>query len=187
MPSVASNRLQESILAQLASFENGVDAMQEILTQNLQNFARAINKENMYAMEDFSWHNPAYAVEYGEWAIKLIDTLSDNKYLISYCRGFLRDIYKFLINAEVHMYRFEDAAKHFEELKERMEKHYEFYQSVLADETEKEKYSDRQIGFMEAYTKEFIAEKQNDIINYILGCWPGEQAEKFSEVIGCNK
>ncbi len=187
LPSVASNRLQESILAQLESFENGVDAMQEILTHNLQNFARAINKENMYAMEDFSWHNPAYAVGYGEWAIKLIDTLSDNKYLISYCRGFLRDIYKYLINAEVHMYRFEDAAKHFEELKERMENHYEFYQSVLADETEKAKYSDRQIGFMEAYTKEFIAEKQNDIINYILGCWPGEQAEKFSEAIGCNQ
>lgn len=57
LPSVASNRLQESILAQLAGFENGADAMQEILTHNLQSFARAINKENMYAMETFSWHN----------------------------------------------------------------------------------------------------------------------------------
>lgn len=187
LPSVASNRLQESILAQLASFENGVDAMQEVLTCNLQNFTRAINKENMYAMEDFSWHNPLYAVEYGNWAIKLIDALSENKYLIPYCRGFLRDIYKFLINAEVHMNRFEDAAKHFEELKERMNMHYQFNQTVLADEKEKAKYSDRQVGYMEAYTEEFISEKQNDIMNFIMGCWPGEQAQKFAEAVGSYK
>lgn len=35
LPSVASNRLQESILAQLADFENGIDAMEEAVTKNL--------------------------------------------------------------------------------------------------------------------------------------------------------
>ncbi len=187
LPSVASNRVQESILAQLASFENGVDAMNKVLMKNLQNFVRAINKENMYAMEDFSWHNPERAVEFGTWAIKLIDVFGEQKELKSYCRGFLRDIYRFIINAEVHMYRFEDAAKHFEELKVQMRKQYEYHQEVLSSEEERAKYSDRQIGFMEDYTEEFIVAKQQEIIDMIMGCWPGEQAEKFAEAIGYEK
>ncbi len=80
--------------------------------------------------------------------------------LKSYCRGFLRDIYKYLINAEVILGRFENAAKYFEELKEQMQKQYEYHQSILSDEAEKAKFNDRQIGYMEAYTQEFIKEKQ---------------------------
>ena len=118
LPSVSSNRLQESILAQLEAFENGIDAMDEAVTKNLQNFVRAINKENLYAMETFSWQKPLRAVEFGQWAIRLIEVFGENKYLKSYCRGFLRDIYKYLINAEVILGRFENAAKYFEELKE---------------------------------------------------------------------
>ena len=51
----------------------------------------------------------------------------------------------------------------------------------------KAKFNDRQIGYMEAYTQEFIKEKQQDVVNYILGCWPGKMAEKFAEAIGYSK
>lgn len=187
LSSVSSNRLQESILAQLEAFENGIDAMDEAVTKNLQNFVRAINKENLYAMETFSWQKPLRAVEFGQWAIRLIEVFGENKYLKSYCRGFLRDIYKYLINAEVILGRFENAAKYFEELKEQMQKQYEYHQSILSDEAEKAKFNDRQIGYMEAYTQEFIKEKQQDVVNYILGCWPGKMAEKFAEAIGYSK
>ena len=134
LPSVASNRLQESILAQLEDFENGIDAMDETVTKNLQNFARAINKENMYAMESFSWNKPLRAVEFGEWAIRLMNVFGENIYLKSYCRGFLRDIYKYLINAEVNLNRFDDATKHFEELKRQMKMQYKYHQGVLSNE-----------------------------------------------------
>ena len=187
LPSVSSNRLQESILAQLEAFENGIDAMDEAVTKNLHNIVRAINKENLYAMETFSWQKPLRAVEFGQWAIRLIEVFGENKYLKSYCRGFLRDIYKYLINAEVILGRFENAAKYFEELKEQMQKQYEYHQSILSDEAEKAKFNDRQIGYMEAYTQEFIKEKQQDVVNYILGCWPGKMAEKFAEAIGYSK
>ena len=40
---------------------------------------------------------------------------------------------------------------------------------------------------MEAYTQEFIKEKQQDVVNYILRCWPGKTAEKFAEAIGYSK
>lgn len=53
LPSVSSNRLQESILAQLEAFENGIDAMDEAVTKNLQNFVRAINKEKFVRNGDF--------------------------------------------------------------------------------------------------------------------------------------
>ena len=75
----------------------------------------------------------------------------------------------------------------FEELKEQMQKQYEYHQSILSDEAEKAKFNDRQIGYMEAYTQEFIKEKQQDVVNYILGCWPGKMAEKFAEAIGYSK
>ena len=77
--------------------------------------------------------------------------------------------------------------KYFEELKEQMQKQYEYHQSILSDEAEKAKFNDRQIGYMEAYTQEFIKEKQQDVVNYILGCWPGKMAEKFAEAIGYSK
>ena len=76
---------------------------------------------------------------------------------------------------------------YFEELKEQMQKQYEYHQSILSDEAEKAKFNDRQIGYMEAYTQEFIKEKQQDVVNYILGCWPGKMAEKFAEAIGYSK
>ena len=68
-----------------------------------------------------------------------------------------------------------------------MQKQYEYHQSILSDETEKAKFNDRQIGYMEAYTQEFIKEKQQDVVNYILRCWPGKTAEKFAEAIGYSK
>ena len=45
LPSVSSNRLQESILAQLEAFENGIDAMDEAVTKNLQNFVRELTRK----------------------------------------------------------------------------------------------------------------------------------------------
>jgi len=138
-------------------------------------------------MEDFSWHNPLRAVGFGNCAIKLIEVFNENKELKPYCRGFLRDIYKYLINAEVHMYTFDDASKHFEEFKGQMNNHYEYYQEMLSSEGEKSKYYDIQISFMEEYTKDYIAAKQEDITNFILGNWSGEQAEKFAEARGYNK
>lgn len=47
LPTIKSNRLQESILAQITLFENGFEEMSKVLTVNLQNFVRAINKENL--------------------------------------------------------------------------------------------------------------------------------------------
>lgn len=68
-----------------------------------------------------------------------------------------------------------------------MQKQYEYHQNILSDETEKVKFNDRQIGYMEAYTQEFIEEKQQDVVDYIFGCWSGQQAEKLAEVIGYSK
>ena len=62
LPTIESNRLQESIMAQLALFENGLDAMSEVLTMNLQNFVRDVNKENLYAVQSYAWGKPRFRV-----------------------------------------------------------------------------------------------------------------------------
>jgi len=53
-------------MAQIADFEGGVDEMKKVVCENLQNFVRAINKENLYAMESLAWEVSAdEAVAYG--------------------------------------------------------------------------------------------------------------------------
>lgn len=86
--SVKENRLQESILAQVASFEHGVEGMKAVMRGNLQNMVRVINKEILYAMEDISWADtPENAVEFATWGLGLIERFCKKKELIPYCRG----------------------------------------------------------------------------------------------------
>ena len=175
LPSISSNRLQESILAQLASFENGLEGMKEVLRNNLQNFTRALNKEILYATEDLAWYdNPQYCVDFANWGLEVIHTLSKNKDLIAYTRGFTRDIYKYLLHADLRMDAFDTAAQHWKDLQEAMQSHYNFYQLLLKDSTEMVKYNDRQLQYIEAYTPEFIELKKQGILE-ALRSWHGEE------------
>lgn len=175
LPSISSNRLQESILAQLASFESGLEGMKEVLRNNLQNFTRALNKEILYATEDFAWYDdPQNCVEFANWGLEVIQVLSKNKDLIAYTRGFTRDIYKYLLHADLRMNDFESAAQHWNSLQESMQSHYNFYRELLADTSEMAKYNDRQLQYIEAYTPEFIEQKKQSILG-ALRSWHGEE------------
>lgn len=73
LPSVKENRLQESILAQVASFEQGIDGMKLVLRNNLQNMTRVLNKEILYAVEDMSWNDtPENAIEFATWGLAVM-------------------------------------------------------------------------------------------------------------------
>ncbi len=175
LPSVSSNRLQESILAQLTSAEHGTDAMKAVMTKNLQDFTCALNKEILYAMEDFAWHSdPLEAVAYGEWGIRLIHSLSENTMLLTSCRGFTRDMYKYILHADLRADQPQRAAEHFEELKQEMQKHYQYYQEVLQSEELSAQYNDRQLQSMRLYTQEFIEQKQAEILR-LLSKWHGKE------------
>lgn len=175
LPSISSNRLQESILAQLASFESGLEGMKEVLRNNLQNFTRALNKEILYATEDFAWYDdPQNCVEFANWGLEVIQVLSKNKDLIAYTRGFTRDIYKYLLHADLRMNDFESAAQHWNSLQESMQSHYNFYRELLADTSEMAKYNDSQLQYIEAYTPEFIEQKKQSILG-ALRSWHGEE------------
>ena len=148
-------------MAQIADFEGGVDEMKKVVCENLQNFVRAINKENLYAMESLAWEVSAdEAVAYGGWSIDIMDVFSRKKELLPYCRGFFRDIYMYMIHADLREENYEQAALHWNELKEGMQKHYGYYQMVLGDEGEEVKFPKRQLGNMRAYTKEYMEEKK---------------------------
>ena len=183
LPTIGSNRLQESIMAQLALFENGFDAMDEVLTMNLQNFVRAVNKENLYAVQSYAWGEPEKAIEHGKWALSVIETFCQKKEMKSYCRGFLRDIYKFIIFAEIRLDNIDKAKKHFDELKDQMESMYQYHQEVLSSESERTKYNERAIGYMEAYTREFMAQQLQEIIDFVIGCNMDNNGEKFAKIL----
>lgn len=175
LPSISSNRLQESILAQLATFENGLDGMKEVLRSNLQNFTRALNKEILYALEDYAWYDdPQNAVDFANWGLEVIHTLSKNKDLISYTRGFTRDMYKYLLHAALRMEAYDMAAQYWKDLAGEMQSHYDFYQTLFSEPSEMAKYNDRQLRYMEAYTPEFIEQKKESILS-ALRSWHGEE------------
>lgn len=174
LPSVASNRLQESILAQLASFEHGIDALKEVLRKNLQNFTRALNKEICYAIEDFRWYAPPEeAIAFGKWGLRIINVLSENPDMISYCLGFTRDCHKYLISAYLLKEDYEGAANQFAELKQDMNRHFEYYQMVLQTEEERKKFDTDVLHYMNTYTKEYIEKTQAEILNQ-LKSWHGD-------------
>lgn len=179
LPSVSSNRLRESILAQLASIEKGVEAEKEVLRNNLMNFCCAINKEFVYAMEDFRRHLPyEEAVTFGKWCIKIMDSFCENPDMISSCRGFTRDMYKYMIGACLGAEKYDEAASLYHELEQKMKLHFHHYQVILADENEQKKYSANILRYINAYTEEFIAKKKEEIL-FQLKEWYGE--EVFSE------
>ncbi len=184
LPSVKENRLQESILAQMASFEHGLEGMKNVLIDNLQTFVRAINKELLYAVKDMSWNDtPENTVDFGNWALGLMGHFCKKKELIPYCRGFYRDIYLSMLHADFRMNNFELAAVHWQELCQGMEMHYQYYQEVLADEKLLNRFTERQQNYMRAYTKEFIFEKQQAIKDRLLE-WNGDEASRqFADVI----
>lgn len=179
LPSVASNRLQESILAELAFFENGIEAEKEVVRSNLQNFTRAINKEFTYAMETSYWYAPwEDTVAFGKWGLHVINALAENPDMLSFCRGFTRECYLYLIGAYIKGGKYEEAAESFRELKKCIEHHYYHYQKVLADENERKKYTagndSSNLQFMKDYTLEFIQEKQTEILQ-LLKSWNNEE------------
>lgn len=185
LPSISSNRLQESLMAQLASFENGTDSMKEVLRDNLQNYTRALNKEILYAVQDFSWNtSPESCIEFSTWGLNVIRALSGNKDLIPYTRGFTRDIYRQLIHADLRMGDLDLAAKHWTELEDAMQFHYDFYQELLASPSEMNKYKAKQLQYIEAYTPEFIQQKKLSILG-ALRSWHGE--EKVNQFLALAK
>lgn len=175
LPSVANNRCQESILAQIASFEHGVEEMKRVMIGNLQNYTRVINKEILYAMEDISWHDdPKEAVAFGEWGLQVMEVLSRKRELLPYCRGFFRDMYKYILHADLRMEDYDAAVKHWKELKAGMEEHLAYYQVVLEDGEQRKRFNDRQLGYMKDYTPEFAAEKRQRLLER-LKAWHGEE------------
>lgn len=175
LPSVSSNRLQESILAQLALFEKDVEEQKSVVNKNLMNFCRAINKEFVYAMESFHWFLPCEeALAFGTWGLEVIDAFSQNPDMISFCRGFTRDMYKYMIGSCLKVREYEKAASLYHELEQKMSLHYSHYQIVLSDENEQKKYSDNDLRYMKAYTTDFIAKKKDEILHQLKE-WYGEE------------
>ena len=144
---------------------------------------RAMNKEILYAAEDMAWSDsPENAILFAEWGIGLMRKFCEKKELIPYCRGFYRDIYKFMLHADLRKEDYELVKKHWDELCDGMNMHYRYYQEVLADEALMETFNERQIGYMRAYTEEFMEEKKRDIMNRMKD-WHQDCFERFIHAI----
>ncbi len=175
LPSVSSNRLRESILAQLALCEKGIEGEQEVLRKNLMNFVCAINKEFLYAMESFRTRLPyEEALTFGQWGLHIMDAFCENPDMISSCRGFTRDMYKYMIGACLGAQKYDEAASLFHDLEKKMDMHLKHYQIILSDEREQQKYDANILRYINSYTEEFISNKKKEIL-FQLKEWYGEE------------
>lgn len=168
----------------MADFEGGVEAMKRVVRGNLQNFARAINKEIFYAMESLAWEDDSEtAIAFGVWGIRVMETLSEREEILPYCRGFFRNIYQYILKSDLRAEKYEEAAGHWNELKKGMQRHFDYYQMVLRNEYEMRKFPERQLRNMRAYTQEFMVEKQEEILAN-LRHWEGDHRyEKFLDAM----
>ena len=88
-----------------------------------------------------------------------------------------------MLHADLRMDDLEQAARHFDELKKGMQKHLDCYEKILDSEEEMEKYPKRQIRNMRAYTQEFVAEKQKELLERLRE-WDGpEKCDRLCEKI----
>lgn len=176
LPSVLNNCLQESILAQLAVFEKGVEEEKTVIRKNLMNFCCAINKEFVYAMEDFHHRLPyEEALAFGKWGLQIMEAFSLNPDMLSSCRGFTRDMYKYMIGTCLKAHEYKEAAALYHELEKKMDLHFRHYQLILSDEQEQQKYSANILRYINAYTEKFIADKKKEIL-FQLEEWYGKDA-----------
>ncbi len=188
LPSVASNRLQESILAELAFFENGITAEMDVVRNNLQSFTRAICKEFTYAMETYYWHGTwEETVSLGTWGLHVINALAENSDMLPFCCDFTRKCYLYLIGAYIKGKKYQEASQNFFALKKCMEHHYNHYQKVLSDEKEQRKYTTPNdsaiLQFMKDYTPKFIQEEQEEFLQ-LLKSWNNKEAfEQFEKLL----
>lgn len=184
LPSIDSNRMRESILAQLVASESGIEEMNKTVLFNLQKFARAINKEFLYAAEIMTWKaDPKETIEFATWGIEVMKALEKKPEIIPYNRGFFRDLYRCIIFSDLALEDYENAAKHWQELKLGMEGHFSYYQKVLENDELKAVFTDRQLGRMRGYTREVIEDKQKDILARIQQIFGDEKYKKFLGMI----
>lgn len=75
--------------------------------------------------------------------------------------------------------KYEEAVKHWIELKKGMRRHFDYYQLVFESEQMMQQFPQRQLRNMRAYTQEFMVEKQDEILAN-LRQWEGDKSvEKF--------
>lgn len=82
LPSLRTNMVQERILDKLVLFEGGpeqdFEKLKEIMENSMERYMEAIAAKMIYDMETYSFKaDREFAIEYGEWAIKVIELFGE--------------------------------------------------------------------------------------------------------------
>ncbi|MFT3951948.1 MAG: helix-turn-helix transcriptional regulator [Oscillospiraceae bacterium] len=73
LPSLESNNLQESILAQLINLQYGFEKQKEYIAENIRRVLNVARKDFYYSLEDHAWaEEPDAAAEFGEKVLHII-------------------------------------------------------------------------------------------------------------------
>lgn len=184
LPSVSSNSLQESMNAQFTYIQKGMDAWKNTVNGNIQNYARVINRELVYAMESLMWNsNAEQTIQLMDYAKGIMQAMCKNITVKPFCQGFYRDCMKYTAGACLRENNPEKAAEIWIEMKKTMEDYADWAESIAEDENLVIKFSKKGADNIKSYSKEYCKNKLDFIYNQLKSWCDGKVFTEFEKLI----
>lgn len=184
LPSVASNRLQEGISAQLAFWEGGFEEEKRVAIQNLQNFSKAISKEIIYLLEDYVWNaTKDESMALGEWGLGVMDALAQREEMIPFVSHFRERSHVYMMSACMRAGDVGQAVTEYKRLRKEKEGYHEYCQKMLGSDKSIELFPLPMIEEMKKRKPEIIEKELENARNRVKKYCGAELYEKFLEQI----
>ncbi len=164
LPSVASNRLQEGISAQLAFWEGGFEGEKKVARQNLRNFARAMGKEIVYFLEDHVWNtSKEETVAFGKWGLGVMEAIAKQEDMALYVEHAKNKSYVYMMRSCLRAGDAEGAAEVYAEMRKSMEAYREYCEKMLQNGEIMEIFGPEEIAGMKKCVAESLEEELESI------------------------
>lgn len=184
LPSVSSNSLQESMNAQFTYIQKGMDAWKNVVNGNIQNYARVINRELVYAMESLMWNsNAEQTIQLMDYAKGIMQAMCKNITVKPFCQGFYRDCMKYAAGACLRENNPEKASKIWIEMKKTMEDYTDWAESLAQDEKLVIKFGEKGARNIKSYSKEYCQSKLDFMYNQLKSWCDAKVFEEFEKLI----
>lgn len=184
LPSVSSNSMQESMNAQFTYIQKGWDAWKEVVTNNIRDYTRVINREFVYTIECLMWNGKAdYAVQFMDYAKGIMNALCVNETVKPHCQGFYRECMKYAAGACLRGNEPAKAAEIWNEMKKTMEDYTAWCEALAEDSGLAAKFGEKGARNIKNYDKTFCQSKLDFMYGQLKSWCDGQVFAEFEKLI----
>lgn len=183
LPSLKSNMLQESLLSEIACIQYGMDENIRVVRNNLQEFCRNLNKQLVYQAQTLMWNKVEVCEVFCKWALNIIAAFATDECMKPMCQGFVKDIYAYLITAQIKTGKIDEAAANYKKICATIMDYVEFCKKELERDDLADFYDERGRRNLSMYTLE-NAQHRIAELDCRLKDWNGADNEGYLKFIG---